>query len=98
MAIASNFYQTLLEHNGTERVVDVFEGTGIEARPANLEIGAWVVRGAIGEELALEWHGQFMVSLTSIANYNGESSVRLKRKQSVVPHDPMYGWALYVQA
>ena len=40
MDIASNLYQRLVDHYGSERVVDVFKGTGMEARAADLEIGS----------------------------------------------------------
>ena len=80
MPVVSALYWNLVDRDGTERVVDVFKGTGIEASAAQLGIGAWVVRGAIDEESTLEWHKHFIDSLTRIANRDGENAVRSKGK------------------
>ena len=78
MPIVTAFGGTLLEHYGQQQVVDVFKDIGMAQPAADHGMGAWVVRGAIGEEDTLEWHRQLIHSLTSIADRDGVRAVHLK--------------------
>ena len=83
MPIVTAFWGTLLKHYGQQAVVDVLEDIGMAQPAADHGMGAWVVRGAIGEEDTLEWHRQLIDSLTSIADRDGVRSVHLKGSRKV---------------
>ena len=68
----------LLEVYGPARVVDVFRETGMEQKALQLGIGGYVVRNAISDEQAANWHGALTGSLVDIANQKGPRSVELK--------------------
>ena len=78
MPIVTNCFWTFVNHYRHHRVVDIFKDIGMEALAADLGMGAWVVRGAIGEEHTLEWHRQFIDTLTSTADRDGVRVVHLK--------------------
>ena len=68
----------LLEVYGPARVVDVFRETGMEQKALQLGIGGYVVRNAISDEQAANWHGALTGSLADISNQKGTRSVELK--------------------
>ena len=73
-----SFHERLLEVYGAGRVVNVFKDTGMEEMAFQLGIGGWVVRNAISDEQAANWHGELTSSLADIANQKGSRSVELK--------------------
>ena len=73
-----SFHERLLEVYGAGRVVNVFKDTGMEAGALQLGIGAWVVRNAISDKQAANWHQALTGSLVDIANAKGSRSVELK--------------------
>ena len=62
------------------RVVDLFAGTGMERHARDLNIGCYVVRGALTYAEQLQWHQDLSNSMTCIAEQHGPHAVDLKGK------------------
>ena len=88
----------LVDRYGRGRVVDVFQDTGMEPHAQELGLGGYVVRGVLPPEQCAHWHETLEKSLAGIALEKGSRSVELKGQgSSVVPHDPVHKWVLYMQ-
>ena len=73
-----SFHERLRQAYGANRVVDVFKDTGMEEHALRLGFGAYVVRNAITEAVATNWHEALIDSLVAIAKKNESRSVELK--------------------
>ena len=82
----SGLLDKLREVYGRHRVVDVFQGTGMEQHKERLGLGAYVVRGALPDEQCATWHTSLEDSLTAIANANGARTVELKSNSPHAVH------------
>ena len=51
----AGFLANLRARYGHERVVDVFQGTGMAPKARELNIGGYVVRGVLPSEKIAEW-------------------------------------------
>ena len=76
----AGFLANLRARYGHERVVDVFQGTGMEPKARELNIGGYVVRGVLPSEKIAEWQKDLEDSLCRIANSHGTRAVELKGK------------------
>ena len=76
----AGFLANLRARYGHERVVDVFQGTGMEPKAWELNIGGYVVRGVLPSEKIAEWQKDLEDSLCRIANSHGTRAVELKGK------------------
>ena len=68
---------------GSGRVVDVFQGTGMEREAKELNIGGYVVRGVLPPETIADWHKLLVNSLQGIALNVGPRAVELKGKNTL---------------
>ena len=68
----------LLEVYGPGRVVDVFKETGLEEPAHRLGVGGYVVRNALSDDEAANWHRTLHHSMEDIALREGPRSVDLK--------------------
>ena len=48
---------------GPDRVVDVYQGTGMEPKARELNIGGYVVRGVLPPKTIADWHELLVNSL-----------------------------------
>ena len=67
---------------GPDRVVDVFENTGIALKARDLNIGCYVVRGVLTSAQLAAWHQALTNSVAFIANKQGSRAVDLKGDRS----------------
>ena len=68
----------LVEIYGRGRVVDVFQGTGMEHHAQRLKFGGYVVRGVLPVDDCAHWHQTLQNSLIDIANEKGTRMVQCK--------------------
>ena len=69
---------------GSDRVVDVFQGTGMEPIARELNIGGYVVRNVLPSEKIATWHRDLEDSLHRIANSKGSRCVDLNGQRGPV--------------
>ena len=67
---------------GADRVVDVFENTGMAQHARDLNIGCYVVRGVLPSAQLAAWHQALQDSVAFIANKQGTRAVDLKGDRS----------------
>ena len=79
----AGFLANLRARYGHERVVDVFQNTGMEPRARQLNIGAYVVRDVLPPEQIADWHKTLVNSLHGIALNHGTRAVELKGKSAL---------------
>ena len=79
----AGFLANLRARYGHERVVDVFQGTGMEREAKQLNIGGYVVRGVLPPEKIADWHKTLVHSLQGIALSYGTRAVELKGKSAL---------------
>ena len=72
------FLAILRARYGHERVVDVFQNTGMEPRARQLNIGAYVVRKVLPPEQIADWHRDLTDSITDISITHGSRAVDLR--------------------
>ena len=63
------------------RVVDLFAGTGMERHAKDLNIGCYVVRGALTYTEQLQWHQDLVKSMSDIVQKFGDHAIDLKGKK-----------------
>ena len=63
---------------GADRVVDVFENTGMALKARDLNIGCYVVRGVLTSAQLAAWHQALTDTVIFIANTKGPRAVDLK--------------------
>ena len=76
----SGILTKLEERFGRDRVIDVFDQTGMTLKAKELNIGAYVVRAVLKPEQLEGWHQELTTSLTSISERLGSRAVELKGK------------------
>mgnify|MGYP003322924966 CR=1 FL=1 len=70
---------------GADRVVDVFENTGMALKARDLNIGCYVVRGVLTSAQLAAWHQALTDSVIHIANTKGTRAVDLKGDRGGLP-------------
>ena len=78
----ANILANLAACYGADRVVDVFENTGMAQKAKDLNIGCYVVRGVLTSAQLEAWHEALTDSVSFIANTNGTRAVDLKGNRS----------------
>lgn len=73
----AGFLAYLEARYGRERVVNVFEGTGMESTSREHYIGGYVVRGVLPPEKLDPWRQYLEDPLSAIANSEGSRRVDL---------------------
>ena len=74
----SGLLPKLVAHYGEDRVVDVFEGTGIKGHAQTLRFGLYVVRNAFSQETSNRWKIKMEQQLFKIGLQMGSRSVNVK--------------------
>ena len=74
----AGFLANLRARYGHDRVVDVFQNTGMEPRARQLNIGAYVVRKVLPPEQIADWHRDLTDSITDISITHGSRAVDLR--------------------
>ena len=64
------------------RVVDLFAVTGMEQHAKDLNIGCYVVRGALTSAQQLQWHQDLSKSMSDIVQKFGHHAIDLKGKNN----------------
>ena len=77
----AGFLANLRACYGHERVVDVFQNTGMEPRARQLNIGAYVVRRVLPPEQIDDWHRDLTDSITDISITHGSRAVDLRGRR-----------------
>ena len=72
----------LVASYGPDRVVDVFENTGMAQNAKDLNIGCYVVRSVLPSAQLAAWHQALTDSVAFIANKQGTRAVDLKGNRS----------------
>ena len=85
--MASSILAKLEACYGAERVVDVFENTGMALKARDMNIGCYVVRGVLTSAQLAAWHQALTDSVFFIANTQGPRYVDLKGDR---PGPPTY--------
>jgi hypothetical protein len=79
---------------GKRRVVDVFQGTGMAHHAERLNVGGYVVRGALPVDDCALWHQTLQDSLIAIANAKRVPHGPVRGSSQVVQHAPEHSWVL----
>ena len=83
----ASIFANLAACYGADRVVDVFENTGMAQSARDLNIGCYVVRGVLTSAQLAAWHQASTDTVIFIANTKGTRAVDLKGDR---PGPPAY--------